>query len=140
MNYWLICLPREDIEHCIKIETFGLSRKNLIANVKTGDKVICCAGKGDWKVIAVGEATSDYYLDVQPVFLKDGIFPDRFRFHAQKLTTEIDVIQVLDRLSFITNIAHWAVYFRNGIAKCNEDDWKLVTTPDKANQNTAKVE
>ena len=127
MNHWLICLPREDMEHCIKIGTFGLGRKNYIGNVKSDDKVICCAGKGDWRVIASGEATSDYYLDVQPVFLKDGIFPDRFRFQAQKLTTEKDIIQVLDQLSFITNIAYWAVYFRNGIVKISPDDWSLLT-------------
>jgi hypothetical protein len=27
MNYWMICLPREDMEHCIKRGVFGATRR-----------------------------------------------------------------------------------------------------------------
>lgn len=141
MNYWLICLPREDLEHCMKKGVFGLSRKHILGNVKKGDRVICCAGKGDWKIIGLGEATSDYYIDDSSVFLKTGYFPDRFNFDARPLGAgkEVDVMKILDRLSFVSNLAYWAVYFRNGIAKCKEADWDLVTKAAKGNQDTAKV-
>lgn len=128
MNYWLICLPREDLDRCIEIGTFGLGRKNIIAGVKKGDKVVCCAGKGDWKIIALGEATSDYYLDDKSVFLKQGSYVDRFRFKATHLQPELDLHSVIDRLSFVTNLAYWAVYFRNGIAKISKDDWNLINS------------
>lgn len=126
MNYWLICLPRPDLDHCIKTGTFGLSRKHIIGDVKLGDKVVCCAAKGDWKFVATGEATSDYYIDDSPVFLKSGTFPDRFDFKADRLPEEIDLMQVIDKLSFVTNLAYWAVYFRNGIAKLTKSDWDLI--------------
>lgn len=72
MNYWLICLPRKDLERCIDGGVFGLARRQAISSVRQGDKIVCCAGKGDWKLIAVGDATSDYYIDDEPVFLKEG--------------------------------------------------------------------
>lgn len=126
MKYWLICLPKADLEHCIKVGTFGLARKHLIDQVKQGDNIVCCAGKGDWKIIAAGQATSDYYVDDSKVFLKEGLFPDRFDFHADALSSPLDLMTVIDRLSFVTNLAYWAVYFRNGIAKISKEDWNLL--------------
>ncbi len=131
MNYWILCLPREDIDRCIKIGVFGLERRNVIAKVAEGDKIVCCAGKGDWKILAVGLATTDYYVDIEKVFLKPGVFPDRFNFTAQKLPAEIDVLPLLPKLSFVTNINYWAVFFRNGIAKMSEQDWELIANPKK---------
>lgn len=115
------------MERCIKVGTFGLRRKHFIANVRKGDKVVCCAGKGDWKIIAVGAATSDYYMDTDKVFLQDALFPDRFDFRAEKLARDFDLMSVIDRLSFVTNLAYWAVFFRNGIAKMSEQDWKMIS-------------
>lgn len=128
MNYWMLCLPREDIEHCIKLGIFGLSRKHVLGQVKSGDGVVCCAGKGDWKIIAVGKVTSDYYLDDKKIFLKPGFFPDRIDFQAEVLpkVAELDIVAILDQLSFVTNIAYWAVFFRNGVVKMSEADWQLV--------------
>jgi hypothetical protein len=128
MNYWLICLPRPDLEHCIESHVFGLGRKNLIGSVRAGDKIVCCAGKGDWSVIATGEATSDYYFDDAKVFLKKGSFFDRFNFDADLVENELDIKSVLEEISFVTNLAFWAVYFRNGIAKMTKSDWDLIVT------------
>ncbi len=127
MNYWILCIPREDIEHCMKIGIFGLERRHFITKVTQGDKVVCCASKGNWRVLAVGHATSDYYVDTEKVFLKSGDFPDRFNFSSEKLSTEIDLISLIDRLSFVTQLPHWRLYFRNGIAKMSKQDWELIT-------------
>ncbi len=128
MNYWLVCLPREDLLHCMKVGTFGFSRKHILGNVVKGDSVVFCAGKGDWKVIATGNAISDYYLDISDIFLKEGIFPDRFDFEHEKLAPERQfcLISIIDQLSFVTNIPYWAVFFRNGIVKMAEQDWELI--------------
>jgi hypothetical protein len=128
MSYWLLCLPREDMEHCMKVGVFGLSRKHILGGVKKGDQVVCCAGKGDWKIIGQGAATSDYYVDDQKVFLKDGHFPDRFDFRAEKLgpSSEVDIMQIIDRLTFVKDIAYWAVFFRNGVVKMSKSDWDLI--------------
>lgn len=127
MNYWLICLPRADMKRCIDKKTFGLSRKMVINQVREGDKIICCAGKGDWKVIAAGTATSDYFVDDEPIFLaQNDLFLDRFAFDAKPLAKEVDLAHLLDKLSFVSNLAYWAVYFRNGIVKISQDDWTLL--------------
>ena len=128
MNYWILCLPRPDIEHCMKVGTFGLHRKHTLGQVTKGDSIVCCAGKGDWKIIGIGSATSDYYVSDEKVFLKDGFFIDRFDFDASSLPKEkeIDLMSIIDELSFVTNVAFWAVYFRNGIAKLSTSDWELI--------------
>lgn len=84
MNYWIIALPREDMEHCIKVGTFGLNRKHVMGKVQKGDKVVCYVTK-DCHVIALGETTSDYYMDTKKKFLSEGLFPDRFDFKATNL-------------------------------------------------------
>lgn len=129
MNYWLICLPRTDLEHCIKIGTFGLSRKHILGSVKKGDVLLCCAGKGDWKFIATGQITSDYYVDDSSIFLKQGDFCNRFDFDATYLPKEIGLMTLIDELSFVTNLATWAVYFRNGIVKLTKADWERIVEP-----------
>ncbi len=127
MNYWLIALPREDMEHCIKVGTFGAHRKHAIGNVQKGDKVACYITK-ESKIIALGEATSSYYMDDKKIFKADGTFPDRFDFHALPLgkENEIDFKTMVDDLQFITNKFYWTVYLRNGIAKISRDDWELI--------------
>lgn len=129
MQYWLICLPRVDLEHCIHRGVFGLARKHTLGGVREGDKIVCCAGKGDWKIIGFGSATSDYYVGDEKVFLKEGFFPDRFDFKADKLPSgqEIDVMSVIDQLSFVKDLAYWAVFFRNGFVKISKEDWKLLS-------------
>lgn len=127
MNYWLICLPKDDLLHCIKVGTFGLARKHILANVKEGDRLACLAGKGDWKFIALGETTSDYYIDDAAIFLKPGSFIDRFKFKAAILPSSLDLMSIIDQLSFVTKLEYWAVYFRSGIVKISEKDWDLIS-------------
>jgi len=114
------------MEHCIKIGTFGQNRKQGISNVLKGDRVICCAGKGEWKLIAAGEVTADYYVDDRPVFLKPGLYPDRFDFNATRFRAEVDLKSIIEQLSFITNSAYWPVYFKTGMAKLSHDDWTMI--------------
>lgn len=130
MNYWLLCLPREDLEHCMKKKVFGLARKHTLGQVAKGDRIACCVTKGDWKVIALGTALSDYYIDDTDVFLKTGSFSHRFDFTSDKLPKEreFDIISVIDQLSFVTNLVYWAVFFRNGIAKMSKKDWELLNS------------
>lgn len=127
MNYWLIALPREDMEHCIKIGTFGMNRKQTIGNVQAGDKVVCYVTK-ECKIIALGEVTESYYMDTKKIFKSEGLFPDRFDFKATLLgpKSEIDFKTMVDDLQFITNKFYWTVYLRNGIAKLTPQDWKLI--------------
>ena len=130
MRYWLLSLPREDMEHCVKIGIFGLRRKNTISRVLTGDKIACYITK-EYKVIALGEAISDYYLDDEQVFRTSGHYIDRFKFKAKKLATELNFMDFVDKLSFIKNLAYWSVFLRNGIVEMSEKDWHLFEKASK---------
>jgi hypothetical protein len=124
---WIIALPRADINHCLKVGMFGLSRKNVINRVRSGDKILCLAtGGGNWSFVASGHATSDYFLDVEPIFLRADIFPDRFKLQATKFRSEIPFAKVVSRLALIKRPEYYAVYFRNGIAEITEQDWDCI--------------
>lgn len=127
MNYWIIALPRPDMEHCIKIGTFGKDRKIAIGKVKAGDKIACYV-TGECRFIALGEATSDYYMDDSRIFKADGIFPDRFDFKAILLgkNREADIKEMVDDLRFITNKLYWSVFFRAGIKQIPANDWEYI--------------
>lgn len=127
MNYWLVCLPRQDIEHCIKVGIFGLSRRNTISRVVEGDKVVLCATK-EWAVLGMGEVTSDYYVDDAAVFLKPGVFPDRFKFAAKLLPAPQACLKdLLANLSCVKRLDCWPVYFKNCITAISAKDWDLIT-------------
>lgn len=127
MRYWMLSLPRADITQCIKVGTFGLARKYVLGRVSEGDGIACCASK-EWKIITLGTATSGYYMDDRKIFLRDGNFPDRFDFQAELLPDEqeIDLMKIIDKLSFVTNLAYWSVYFRSGIVEMSQEDWNLI--------------
>lgn len=112
----------------MRVGTFGLARKHILGHVAAGDPIVCCAGKGDWKIIAVGSASSDYYVDDSQIFLKKGFFVDRFDFQCERLSPdkEIDVMSIIDQLTFVKNLAYWAVFFRSGIARMTKQDWDLI--------------
>ncbi len=137
MNYWIVALPREDMKHCVKIGTFGLSRKHNMGKLKAGDKVVFYVTK-ECKIIALGEATSDYYMDTKKIFKAQGDYPDRFDLKASLLQPgdEIDLKSIVDELNFITNKAYWSVYLRAGIAILPKSDWELIEK--KANVLTVK--
>jgi len=127
MNHWIICLPREDMEHCISKGIFGATRKVAIAKAKKGDKVLCYISR-ECKIIGIGELTSDYYMSDDKVFKMEGIFPDRFNFKAKKLAPnkEIEIRSIIEELSFITNKAYWSVFFRLSNRQIPEQDYKLI--------------
>lgn len=127
LKYWIIALPREDMEHCIKVGTFGKNRKSPLDKVERGDGVVCYITK-ERKIIAIGEVTEGYYLDDSAIFKKEGVFPDRIRFKARQFDgkDEFDFISIIDKLQLVTNIAHWSVYLRTGFVQISQADWNLI--------------
>ncbi|HNB23413.1 MAG TPA: hypothetical protein PKZ32_13380 [Candidatus Melainabacteria bacterium] len=123
----MLALPRADLEHCIKVGTFGLSRSHTIKNVKAGDKVVCCATK-EWSILALGEATTVYYVDDKPVFLRAGIFIDRFDFRVKVLRKEEELAfkPLIAEMEFIKKKEYWPVHFKVGITKITERDFQHI--------------
>lgn len=127
LNYWIVALPREDMEHCIKIGTFGLNKK--VAGIAPGDKIACCVSKEKpWKLIALAEVTSELYTDNKRIFKKEGHYFYRFDLKGRQLPAkeEPDFQALLPDLSFITHLVYWPVYFKGGIKRIEKHDWELI--------------
>lgn len=133
MKNWILSLPRQDMEHCVKIGTFGMNRKHLLGNMKVGDNVACYVTK-EYKIIALGEVTAPYYMDDSRVFKSEGLFPDRIDFKARLLKSELSFISVIDRMHFITKLAYWTVYLRNSLVEIPEHDWKVICDASNAGE------
>lgn len=131
MNYWIVSLPRPDMEHCISIGTFGAKRKFVMGQVKPGDKVVCYVTK-EFKIIALGEATSEYYLDDAAIFRAAGSFVDRFDFSAERLGSELNFLDYVNKVSFVKNPAYWGVFSKSAIYKISKEDWELFSTGSKS--------
>lgn len=138
MNYWILSLPREDMECCIDVGTFGLNRKYILGKVEVGDQLACYVTK-EYKLIAFGEVTAPYYLDDTKVFRCEGLFPDRFDFKAKRLKDEIDFVSFIDRLEFIKNLAYWSVHLRNGIVQISEKDWNVLKGAQSSSKDSSRT-
>lgn len=127
MRYWIIALPREDMDHCLKIGAYGMNRKSPLNKVEKGDGIVCYVTK-DRKIVATGMVSEGYYMDDAKIFKKDGVFPDRIKFKAEKFQAdhEFDFVSIIDQLELITNLAYWSVYLRNGFVEISKQDWDLV--------------
>lgn len=126
VNYWILSLPREDMEHCIRIGTFGAKKKFILGHVRCEDKIVCYVTK-EFKIIAVGQATSDYYLDDSPIFRQSGFFPDRFDFSATHLQPELDFKTFIDRVTFVKDRAYWGLFSKAAIYRMAEEDWNIIS-------------
>lgn len=133
-KFWLIALPRKRMEFCINKGVFGLNRKYVLGRVQQGDGIACYVN-GEKKIIALGVVTSEYYLDDTAVFSdkeafpEGGLYPDRIGFKAEMLPSNkaIDFISLVDKLSFIKNLAYWSTPLSVGIVEMNSADWDLMT-------------
>lgn len=136
MNYWILALPRVDMEHCMKVGVFGLKRKNQLDKMKIGDKLVLLATK-EAKVLGFGEVTKEYYVDDAKVFLAQtqrDVFPDRIGFKAKSLSKaeEIDFKGLIYDLSFIKSPLYWGAHLLSGICKIPDKDYELIVKGPKA--------
>lgn len=130
MNYWLIALPRNRLEFCIKIHTFGLNRNYLLGKMSVGDKIAFFA-TDDRKIIGVGHVTEPYYLDDTSVFNDITIFPERFLYPDRikfdlDMPIDADFMSIIDKMSFVKNLANWRGYFRFAVVRLSQDDWNAI--------------
>ena len=130
MKYWILALPREHIEHCMKVGTFGMKRKGHLEKMTKGDKVVLFATK-EAKILGFGEVTKEYYVDDAKVFLAQtvrDVFPDRIQFKSNKLPKdqEIDFKPLVWDLSFIKNPSYWGAHFVSGMCEIPEKDYNLL--------------
>lgn len=142
MRYWLIAILRDDLEHCIKIGTYGRKNSSKLADVKVGDGIVCYACR-ESKIIALGCVTKAYYVDKKRAFKcqqgdrfrygreSEEQFEHRIDFSAGLLEPEIDFKQLIRQLGFIKKPDSWHAYIRRGFAEILEKDWELISSKAK---------
>lgn len=142
VNYWLLALPKEKMEFCIKVGVFGLNRKYVLGRVDKGDRVVCYATSAK-QIVALGEVTEPYYIDDTVIFkdqelFGDALFPDRINFKAERLNDNVDFIPLIDQMSFIKNAWNWQVHFRSAITQISKEDWEKIQKQAAQSTNKAK--
>lgn len=125
MTGWIIALPREDMEHCIKTGVFGMNRKWVLGSIREGDPIVCYVTK-EKKIIALGHCTAEYYLDDSKIFLREGSFIDRIKFKAEKIPIELDFQPLVDDMQFIKNKKFWQVFSKFVIFKITDADFENI--------------
>lgn len=114
----------------MKIHTFGLNRNYLLGKMSVGDKIACYA-TNDRKILALAHVTEPYYLDDTNVFNDVSIFPegnlypDRIKFEVDN-HIDADFISIIDKMSFIKNLANWQGYFRFAVVRLSTNDWSTI--------------
>lgn len=129
MNYWIVALPRPDMERCLEIGTFGMNYAYLLGRVQPGDKIVFIASRREWQVMAFGEVVKGHYVSSKRVFLSNaGVFEHRIDFEAKTLPlkSELDFRTIVHRLSFIGNAVKWGPYFMHAIREMAEKDWTYI--------------
>lgn len=124
-RYWIISLPRNDMERCIKIGKFGLNKKYLLGRIRKGDGIVCYVTK-EARVIAIGKVTEGYYQDNSRVFLSEGKFSHRIDFAAQSLENEVDFRGLVEEMRFISNPQYWGAHLQLGVAEIPKEDWETI--------------
>lgn len=127
MNHWIISMPREDMLHCIDIRTYGKNRKWVLGRVKPGDAVACVASR-EWKILALGEFTSELFLDDEPVFKSEGVFPFRVNFNAKLLPAQkqIEIKPIILEFSIVRSPSYWGAYFKASPTQITKGDWDML--------------
>lgn len=125
MKYWLIVLPRERLELCIKLGIFGLTRKFLLGQMQVGDPIACYVTK-EKKIAALGAVTGPYFVDDKDVFKDPKLYVDRINFQASWLDEEIDFMDILAEMKFIKNPVYWTAHLNGGVAEIKKSDWEVI--------------
>lgn len=133
-KYWIIALPRDRMQFCMKVGVFGLNRKFILGKVQKGDGIACYVTK-DCKFVGFGSVTEPYYLTVEPIFTNKEIFgegytlfPDRINFECEPLSSQLEVEfkPLINQMHFISNPKFWTVHFSVGILEIPEEDWNTI--------------
>jgi hypothetical protein len=131
MKYWIVTLPREDLEHCMRIGVLGFNSKQRLGSIEDGDRILCCATREKpWKIIGIGTVSAPLYIDDKPVFKNPGGYWYRVNFKAELFLkeNEIDFQERVGALSFVKNLVYWPVYFKGGIKELNLEDWNQLSS------------
>jgi len=131
MNYWIYVLRKENFEitseNNFSLIGFPERKTKAAKQMNVGDKIVLYIASNVSKIAGILEIKSDYYES--RTWIWDDTFPIRLKtkpYIILKKDNFLDMRQLKDKLSFITNKQAWKVYFMQTLKKIDEKDYKLI--------------
>ncbi len=126
MKYWLMPGHYNRLEEVFNneyhVKLWGI-KNSIYSDLEVGDKIIWYSSEEKSGFYALATAISDYDVNVDS---KDE-YPHEFYFVLDRtpLLEPINVIDIRERLSFITNKEQWWTHFQNP-RKLSRDDFNVI--------------
>jgi len=123
---WIFVANRDNWLDCIEAKSFGLQTKpGILKSANIGDP--CVAYITRESVFAgMGQIASPYYYDDSAVWA-DHTYPHRVRIEINlDFDNIVDVRSLIDSLDFITDKAHWQVFFYGGAIRIPLSDFEVI--------------
>ena len=132
MNYWICIINKENWNIISSNLIWGakLSQKK-IEQIEPVDKIIFHLKGGIFKGIFQSDSkmfeSYEKLFKPHPSWNKNEIFPLRIRIKSVTSSTlETNLIEILEKLSFIKKKKNWAAYFFRTMIKINKEDYLVI--------------
>lgn len=139
-NAWIFIADKQSWIECAEVKSFGVEKApGRLKPAQPGEACVAYVS-GESVFAGVGRITSTYYYDETSIF-EDGIFPHRVGIEvALDFDTTVDVRSLVDMLDFVTDKAHWSVFFRGGVARIPLSDFQIIESAIEKRRVATEVE
>lgn len=125
-NAWIFIADKQSWIECAEVKSFGLEKAPGRVKLAQVDDACVAYVRGESVFAGVGRITSAYYYDGTPIF-EDGTYPHRVGIDVElDFDKTVDVRSLVDMLDFVTDKAHWSVFFRGGVARIPLSDFQTI--------------
>lgn len=123
---WIFIADKQNWVECAETKSFGLEKApGRLKSAQTGDPCVAYV-RGESVFAGIGQIIRPYYYDETAIW-EDGMYPHRVGFEIElDFDNTVDARSLIDTLDFITDKAHWPVFFRGGVAKIPLSDFEII--------------
>lgn len=141
-KYWIICMSEDNFEISKQHNLIGMreSKKIDLDKMQVGDEVVFYVPKKTIdssssdpanKIQAfkgIAEITSETFSSDESIWkpLGNDIFPHRKKVKFLETDLNVPIRPLIEKLSFVTNTAWWALPLRRGYVEIEESDLELI--------------
>ena len=133
MNYWIICITKDNLDICFRQKVIGFveSKRKRLKSFQSGDlitfyvsRISLASNTKIGKFVGLAKIEGKSYQSTEPIW-KHGLFPQRIAIEllGQK---SCSVKSLIEDLTFIKNKAHWGAAFLAGIIRVSPGDFEII--------------
>jgi hypothetical protein len=146
VKYWIfVSVPYTDfntgsideiLDKIKSSKTWPIGRRTVYRNLLSkGDRVLLYQGGEQGKKI-VGSADLNSGLIGKPDGICDGVLISNLDLWKEP----VDIKKVVSKLSFVRNPERWGFYFKGGVVRISERDYKEILRRHSGERTTPKIE